>query len=176
MNILFFGDVFGRPGREALVRTLPQLKKKYHADAVVVNIENIAHGNGITRNTIAEVGNLGISVFTSGDHIWDDPEAREIVQDKNAHLIRPANFPPGTPGEGFIVIDINGKKLLVINVLGQAFIRADLGSPFHAVDRVLKDYTLGKNVDAILIDFHAETTSEKRAMGFHVDGRVSAVV
>ena len=176
MKILFFGDVFGRPGREALVRTLPSLAKQYNSDAIIVNVENIAHGNGITRSILEELNELKIDVYTSGDHIWDDPEAREMVEEDKWHLIRPENFPPGTPGAGHIVVEIGSKKLLVINVLGQAFIRADLGSSFHAVDRVLEKYKLGKDVDAILIDFHAETTSEKRAMGFHVDGRVSAVV
>lgn len=176
MNILFFGDVFGRPGREALVRTLPSIREQYKPDAVVVNVENIAHGSGITRSTLEELADLKIDAYTSGDHIWDDPEAREMVQEPKWHLVRPANFPPDTPGVGHIVVEVGDQKLLVINVLGQAFIRADLGSPFHAVDRVLKEYTLGKDVDAILVDFHAETTSEKRAMGFHVDGRISAMV
>lgn len=176
MKLLFFGDVFGRPGREALVRTLPLLRQRYKPDAIIVNVENIAHGSGITRSTLEELKELKIDAYTSGDHIWDDSEAREMVEEDKWNLVRPANFPPDTPGSGYKVIKVGDKKLLVINVLGQAFIRADLGSPFHSVNRILEEYKLGKDVDAIFIDFHAETTSEKRAMGFHVDGRVSAMV
>lgn len=182
MKILFFGDVFGRSGRNALKSVIPAWREKYGADAVIVNAENIAHGNGITKSTLQELKDLNIDMFTSGDHIWDDPEAKTMLAQDDWRLLRPENFPAGAPGTGHKVTMVGAKKLLVMNILGRSFMRAEVDSPFRAAESVLAKYTLShddpdkERMDAIFVDFHAETTSEKRALGFLLDGRVSAIV
>lgn len=183
MKILFFGDVFGRPGREALKLVVPVWKEKYGADMMIANVENISHGNGINERTLEELRGLGaFSLFTSGDHIWDDGEAKRMLEDEAWLLVRPENFPPETPGTGHKIVNVGAKRVLVFNLLGRSFMRAEVDSPFRAADHILDAYTIaseesGKDrVDAIFVDFHAETTSEKRAMGFYLDGRVSALV
>jgi len=183
MRILFFGDVFGKPGREALQKTAPELKEKYKADFVIANVENIAHGSGVTKNTLAGLNELDVfNAYTSGDHIWDTPEAEDIIREKKVFLLRPANFSNEAPGSGAEVISSGAKRILVINLLGQVFIKHETSNPFTVADEILKNYTLDPQeegreyVNAIFVDFHAEATSEKRAMGFHLDGRISALV
>jgi len=174
MKILFFGDIFGRPGREGIQQALPRLKKKYKPDVTIANVENLAHGRGVTRRTIEEVSDAGVNIFTSGNHIWDNKEGIEVLDDSQVSLLRPANYPPGLPGRGVLSVDVRGKKLLVINLLGRVFMKTVPDCPFRKIDEILKKYAKGTAV--ILVDFHAETTSEKRAFGWHVDGRVSAVL
>ncbi|MBI2463160.1 MAG: YmdB family metallophosphoesterase [Candidatus Spechtbacteria bacterium] len=183
MRIIFFGDTFGRPGREALKKIVPIWQEKYSPDAIIANVENIAHGNGINEVTLGELRDMHtFTVFTSGDHIWDDGEAKSMLQDPTWTLVRPENFPPGSPGKGYRTAMAGSQKLLVCNILGRSFIRAEVDSPFRAMDDILSRFTLKQDdddkehADAIFVDFHAETTSEKRAMGFYLDGRISALV
>ena len=182
MRILFFGDVFGRPGREALKVIVPQWQEEYKPDAIIANVENIAHGSGVNEQTLGELRTMGVfSCFTSGNHIWSDGEAKSMLENNDWLLIRPENYPAGVPGFGHKIITIGTQKVLVANILGRSFMRAEVDSPFTAMDRVLDQYALQdeedkEKVNAILVDFHAETTSEKRAMGFYLDGRISALV
>ncbi len=177
MKFLFCGDIVGRSGREAVIKYIPQLKKDLKLDFVIVNGENAAHGFGINAKITKELYAAGVDVITTGNHIWDQPSIyNDIEQDKT--LLRPINYPPAAkhPGKGTVIVEnASGHKLLVVNVMGQLFMEA-MDNPFHAIDNALKNYTLGANVNAILIDIHAEATSEKAAMGHFVDGRATLVV
>ncbi|MBX2867456.1 MAG: TIGR00282 family metallophosphoesterase [Acidiferrobacterales bacterium] len=173
MKILIIGDVVARPGRRVLIDHLDELRDDTGADFTIVNIENAAGGFGITEKIFHEFLALGIDVMTSGNHVWDKREALEFIQHQ-PNLLRPHNYPLGTPGSGWVVVESCGVKVGVLNVMGQAFMHPVLDSPFESVEGVLKE--LGKEVDVIVVDFHAETTSEKVAMGWHLDGRVAAVV
>ncbi|MEX0870084.1 MAG: TIGR00282 family metallophosphoesterase [Candidatus Spechtbacterales bacterium] len=191
MKLLFFGDVFGRPGREALKKELPNLKTKYNPDIVIANVENIAHGSGITAKTLEELDAPGIiDGYTLGDHAWDTPEASTILENMK-HIVRPANFSGDNPGSGHAVIEGGGYRVLIVNLLGYIFginengdsyLKHEIDNPFVALDDILKNYSMGADnenkdrIDAIFVDIHAEFTSEKRALGFYADGRVSAVV
>ena len=149
-------------------------------------MENIAHGNGVSEQTLGPLRDTKLfTMFTSGDHIWDNGEAKHMLEDSDWLLLRPENYPSGSPGHGHKVVQVGTKRLLVINVMGRSFMtKAELDSPFRAVSSVLDEYALPadenpedkERVDAIFIDFHAETTSEKRAMAFLADGRASALV
>lgn len=184
MKILFFGDIFGRPGREAIKKVLPELLHKYKPDFVIANVENIAHGKGITEGTLGELEELGVfHAYTSGNHVWAAPVVKDILKSKRVPLLRPINYPQSDPGAGFLIVESGVRRLLVINALGRVFMKDNyLEDPFSAINKVLQKYTLdsqedGKEkVDAIFVDFHAEATSEKRALAFYLDGRVSAVV
>lgn len=175
IKILFFGDVMGRIGRRGVAATLPSLKKKYQPDLVMANAENLAHGKGVTRQTLDELREAGVSFFTSGNHIWSKPEVFELFQDSSTPLLRPANYPPGVPGQGAALVTVAGSKLLIINVIGRVFMHQQFDDPFRAIDAILEEY---KNVSraGTIIDLHAEATSEKTTFGLYVDGRVSAVL
>jgi len=175
MKILFFGDIIGRIGRQAIAKVLPELKKKYEPDLVIANAENLAHGIGITEKTIKEVADAGIDVFTSGNHIWDKTEAEQVMQGKKLVLLRPANYPPGVAGIGHKLLEIGTKKILIINLLGRVFFKEDFDCPFRKIDEILKEYKNTK-LNGVIVDFHAEATSEKNALGWHTDGRVSAIL
>lgn len=173
IRLLFVGDVVGKPGRRAVQRTLKPLVEERSIDYVVVNIENAAGGFGVTPAILTELDVLPIDCYSSGNHIWDK---REILPrlDKEPRLLRPANYPEGNPGHGLYVgRTAGGVPVATINLEGRAFMK-DLDSPFVVVDRLLDD--LDPEVKVVLVDFHAETTSEKQALGWHLDGRVSAVV
>jgi metallophosphoesterase (TIGR00282 family) len=175
MNVLYCGDVIGRTGRAAVLAEIPNLRKALDLDLVVVCGENAAHGFGITTKIAEEFLDNGVDVVTTGNHAWDQ---REIIpfMDREHRLIRPANFPPGTPGVGHVVVEITrGRKALVIQVMGRLFMDP-LDCPFRAVDEILSRHRLGATVHVILVDIHAEATSEKMALGHHLDGRVSVVV
>jgi len=175
MRILFLGDVVGREGRDAVIAQVPVLRKSYKIDAVIVNVENAAHGFGVTAQICDDFYKAGVDCLTTGNHIWDQ---REIIPyiDGDPRLLRPINFPEGTPGKGAYVIQTaRSEKILVANIMGRLFMDP-LDDPFAAADRLCKAYRLGKDVQAIVIDFHGEATSEKTAMGYHCDGRVSFVV
>ncbi|TRZ78301.1 TIGR00282 family metallophosphoesterase [bacterium] len=175
MNVLFLGDIVGRPGREAVKKILPGLKGKFEIDVVVANGENLAHGIGITQRSIDEIKDYGVDLLTSGNHIWKRKQALEIVEEDDPFIIRPANYPQGVPGKGWKLIDVAGEKLIVVNLEGRVFMDERLDCPFRALDQIL-DETKKLKADAIVVDFHAEATSEKKAMGFYAKGRVSAVL
>lgn len=175
MRILFLGDVVGRSGRNAVVEQLPALRERYSLDFVVVNGENAAGGFGITEPILTELLDAGADVVTSGNHVFDQRETLTFIE-RHDRLLRPINFPPGTPGKGAGLFKAKtGAELLVLNIQGRVFM-ADLDDPFRAVERELDACGLKEGADAILIDFHAEATSEKEAMGHFVDGRATAVI
>jgi metallophosphoesterase (TIGR00282 family) len=174
MRVLILGDVVGRSGREAVVEALPGLRERYGAHFVIVNGENAAGGFGITEDILTELIDAGADVITSGNHIWDQREALVFIE-RHDRLLRPLNYPKGTPGRGAGMFKAsNGADVLVLNAQGRVFM-ADLDCPFRGVERELDACVLKQGADAILIDFHAEATSEKQAMGHFVDGRASAL-
>ena len=175
MRILFIGDVVGRSGRTVVLERLPGLIKKWKLDLVVVNGENAAGGFGITENIYRELVDAGADAVTLGNHAWDQKEALVFIE-RAPKLIRPINYPAGTPGRGAAVIEAkSGARVLVINAMGRIYMDP-LDDPFAAVDRELMACPLGKSADAIIIDIHGEATSEKQAMGYFCDGRTSLVV
>ena len=174
MRILFLGDIVGRAGREAVLKHLPVLKSRLKPDAVIINCENAAHGFGITESITQELIGAGADCLTSGNHIWDQRETLGFIA-REPRLLRPINYPKGTPGHGKAMIETPAGKLLVINAMGRLYMEV-LDDPFAAVDRELEATPLGSAAHAILIDFHAEATSEKQAMGHFCDGRASLVV
>lgn len=176
MRIAFFGDVMGKTGRRAVSELLPELRKSLALDFVGVNAENAAGGFGITERTANELFEAGADVLTLGNHAWDQPEALSYIE-REPRLLRPANYPPGTaPGRGAGVFPAeNGAMVFVMNAMGRLFMDP-LDDPFVAVERELAAAPLGQVCDASIIDFHGEATSEKNAMGYFCDGRVSLVV
>jgi len=175
MRILFLGDVVGRSGRAAVTEQLPGLRERYALDFVVVNGENAAGGFGITEPILMELLDAGADVVTTGNHVFDQREALVFIE-RQDRLLRPLNFPPGTPGKGAGLFKAkSGADVLVVNAQGRVFM-ADLDDPFRAVERELDACGLKGGADAILIDFHAEATSEKEALAHFVDGRASAVI
>jgi metallophosphoesterase (TIGR00282 family) len=175
MRILFLGDVVGRSGRTALNEHLPGLRERYELDFVVVNGENAAGGFGITEPILTELLDAGADVVTTGNHVFDQREALVFIE-RHDRLLRPVNYPPGTPGKGAGLFKArNGADVLVVNAMGRVFM-ADLDDPFRAVERELDACGLKRGADAILVDFHAEATSEKEALGYFADGRASAVI
>jgi metallophosphoesterase (TIGR00282 family) len=175
MRILFVGDVVGRSGRNVLLDRLPQLIAQWKLDLVVVNGENAAGGFGITEAIHQEFIDAGADAITLGNHAWDQREALVFIE-RAPRLIRPLNYPSGTPGRGAAMIEAkNGARVLVMNVLGRIFMDP-LDDPFAAVERELTACALKTGADAIVIDMHCEATSEKQAMGYFADGRASLVV
>jgi 2',3'-cyclic-nucleotide 2'-phosphodiesterase len=175
MRILFVGDIVGRSGRRALLDRLPGLITQWRLDFVIVNGENAAGGFGITEAIYGEFVDAGADAVTLGNHAWDQREALVFIE-RAPRLVRPINYPPGTPGRGVALLTTkNGARALVVNALGRIFMES-LDDPFAAIDRELAACALRTGADAIVIDFHAEATSEKQAMGHFADGRVSAVV
>jgi len=175
MRLIFVGDVVGRSGRAAVERELPRLRERYAPDLVVVNGENAAGGFGITEAIFRELRDWGADVVTLGNHAWDQREALTFI-DRAPELLRPINYPAGAPGRGSGVFKTAGGKLvLVMNVIGRIHMQP-LDDPFAAVERELAAAPLREAVDAVLIDMHAEATSEKMAMGHFADGRASLVV
>ncbi len=176
MNILFLGDVVGRAGRDAVVKHLPRLREEQSLDFVVVNGDNAAGGFGLTPAICKELLAAGADVVTGGDHIWDQKEiVPYIAQEKR--LLRPQNFPDKVPGKGYgLFTTLTGKKILVMHLLGQVFHKEHALCPFAAADRILDSVKLGVGATAILVDIHAEATSEKMALAHYLDGRVSVVV
>lgn len=173
LKLLFLGDIVGRPGRDLVRRGLPPLVEHYEVDLVIANAENAAAGRGITREIGDALLNQGVDVMTSGNHIWAQREAIDYIG-AEPRLLRPANFPPGVPGNGsYLARTASGRPVGVINVMGRVFMQ-DLDDPFK---RVLEEIdALEGRTRVIFVDFHAEATSEKVAMGWHLDGKVTAVV
>ena len=175
MRILFIGDVVGRTGRSIVNERLPGLVKDWKLDLVVINGENAAGGFGITEVIYNELIDAGADAVTLGNHSWDQREALVFIE-RAPRLIRPVNYPKGTPGRGAALVDTkNGKRALVINAMGRIFMDA-MDDPFAAVERELSACALKSGADAIVLDMHCEATSEKQSMGYFVDGRVSLVV
>jgi metallophosphoesterase (TIGR00282 family) len=175
MRILFIGDVLGRSGRTVVLARLPGLIRDWHLDFVVVNGENAAGGYGITEAIYQELVDAGVDAITLGNHAWDQREALVFIE-RAPRLVRPINYPAGTPGRGAALIDArNGARVLVVNVMGRIFMDP-LDDPFAAIDRELSACALKRTADAIIIDMHCEATSEKQAMGYFCDGRASLVV
>lgn len=176
-KILFFGDVVGRPGRKALNLVLPQLREKYKPNFVVVNVENLAHGKGVTMSTMSEISDLGIDAYTSGNHVFSKQALSAEVFQKYPNLIRPANYVGDFPGRGVVRLEKDGQGYLVINLNATVFFErqftGEISSPFTEFDTILA--AAKKPGDIVILDFHSEVTSEKKAMGYYVDGRASLV-
>src|ERR1700687_1485524 len=173
LTVLFLGDVVGEPGRTAVITRMPELKKKYALDFVIVNGENAAGGRGITGKITIDLLRAGVSVITTGDHIWDQKEILSFI-DTEPRLLRPVNYPDGAPGSGSILLETTKGKIGVINVQARTFMQPILENPFRAVkEAVIKMRAETAN---IIVDVHGETTSEKIALGRFLDGKVSAVI
>lgn len=172
MKFLFIGDTIGRTGRKALNQFLPSVIKKYQPDFITINVENIAGGFGITKKVLNQLKQFPFDVFTSGNHIFDKKDIFEIFKEEE-RVLRPANYPPEAPGKGYTVVEKNGKNIAVINLMGRVFMGIPLDCPFRKFDEIYNE--IKDKVDYIIIDFHAEATSEKTAFGYYVDGRASVV-
>ncbi|MFC1712748.1 TIGR00282 family metallophosphoesterase [Candidatus Poribacteria bacterium] len=172
-KVLFIGDVIGRPGRAALGKILPELKEQYRPQLVIANGENLAGGLGLTQGTAEELFSYGVDLFTTGNHIWDKKESLEYI-DQEEKVLRPANYPQGAPGRGYTVVESEGSPpAAVLNLSGRVFM-APLDDPFVAANRIIPK--LSEETNIIILDFHAEATAEKIAMGWYLDGQVSAVI
>jgi metallophosphoesterase (TIGR00282 family) len=172
MNVLMIGDIFGESGRAALARLLPRLREEHAVHFCVVNCENAAGGFGVTPPMARQMLDQGADVLTSGNHIWDKKEIVEFITRENL-LLRPANFPAGTPGVGHVTVKAGPHRVAVLNLMGRVFMNP-IDCPFRKADEVLPE--LRKETPIILVDMHCEATSESQAMGWYLDGRVSAVV
>ncbi len=175
MKFLIFGDVVSKPGREAVARALPMLREEYQPDHVIINIENIAaNGMGVSQEGWAQARKWQADVYTTGDHAWDNKQGTELLTDPGNRIIRPANYPAGVPGRGWHVFTSGVYQVAIINLQGQVFFKNHPLNPFHALDDILKIPEIA-NAQIRLIDFQAEATSEKRALGWYADGKVSAM-
>jgi metallophosphoesterase (TIGR00282 family) len=172
MNILMVGDVFGDPGRAAVARLVPRLRQEHAIDFCVVNVENAAGGSGVTPAMARQFLEQGADVMTSGNHIWNRREIVEYITKENL-LLRPANFPAGTPGVGHVTVKCGPHKVAVLNLMGRVFMNP-IDCPFQKADEIVPE--LRRQTPIVLVDMHCEATSESIAMGWHLDGRVSAVV
>ncbi|MDW7651871.1 MAG: TIGR00282 family metallophosphoesterase [Bacillota bacterium] len=171
MRVLMIGDVVGRPGRHCVRDLLPRVIENYSIDFTVANGENLAAGTGFNEKTASELFTYGVDVLTMGNHVWDKKEALSYILREN-RIVRPVNYPPGTPGQGYAVFEKNGIKIAVLNGSGRVFMPA-LDCPFRTIRKAAEH--LKSETDVIFVDFHAEATSEKIAMGRYLDGIVSAV-
>ena len=174
MKIVYCGDVVGRAGRDAVLNNLNEIRRRYKADVIIVNVENAAHGFGITPGIANDFLKSGADVLTTGNHVWQQREILPFL-DENKKIIRPLNYPENACGRGAVEFELaNGKKILVAQVLGRIFMES-VDNPAFAMDKLLQNYHLGSNISAIFVDIHAECTSEKLSLGYYLDGRVSVV-
>ena len=171
MDVLFIGDVVGGPGRRGLAGAMPKLRELHDPDFVIVNGENSAGGLGITEKTAADLFEIGADVITTGNHVYRHREVYDYL-DRTDRVVRPANYPHANPGRGHTIVERDGTRVAVINLSGAVQLKV-ARSPFHEVDAILE--RIADEADVIVVDFHAEVTSEKVAMGWHLDGRVTAV-
>lgn len=172
IKILFIGDIVGRPGRGACKKLIPELVKEHGIDFVIANGENLASGTGMTFKTYEEMIDAGVDYFTSGNHIWKNKDIIEHLDDSTTKIVRPLNYPQEAPGRGMAVVEKGPKKFLLVNAQGRVFMPDDVEDPFVALGRIAKD-----NAELpIVVDFHAEATSEKIALGYYLDGKVAAVI
>lgn len=175
-KILFFGDAIGKPGRKALQQIIPVLKSEYNPDFIVANVENLAHGKGVTLKTMEEISGLGIDVYTSGNHVFDKGEFSKEAFDKYPNLIRPGNYQGEFPGKGTVRVEKDGQGYLVINLNAMAWmgkLPGEIINPFFEFDRIIQNEK--RPDDIVIVDFHSELTSEKKAFGFYADGRATLV-
>src|SRR3989344_927565 len=175
LKILFLGDIVGKFARKALAQELSQIKKEHKPDLIIANAENSAHGLGISKKIYDELRTYGIDFMTLGDHAFDKEEASGFLDTEKANIIRPYNFPQGVGGAGEAIVEVGSRKILVINLLGRVFMKMDYDCPFRSLDSILEKHK-NEKFAAIMVDFHAEATSEKIAFGWYADGRVSAVL
>jgi len=176
MKILFLGDIFGRPGRKTVQQVLPEVISEHTPDIIIGNVENLAAGKGVNRKTLQEIASAGVEVFTGGNHSFENLAGNEVYEDETMPILRPANFPHGTPGKGWNIFEAkNGEKLLLISLLGRTFMPQHVDSPFQKVDEILSQVSV-EDYDVSMIDFHAEATSEKQAMLWRYNGKVTAIV
>ncbi len=174
MRIIYCGDVVGRSGREAFFDNIHKIREELKPDAVVVNVENASHGFGVTAGVCRDFLARGADALVTGNHVW---QQRDIIPflSESKKIIRPLNYPENLPGRGSLELELpDGRKILIAQVLGRLFMEA-VDCPVQAIDKLLKNYTLGRNVNAILVDIHAEATSEKLSFGYYLDGKVSVV-
>jgi metallophosphoesterase (TIGR00282 family) len=175
MKILFIGDIVAKPGRAVVKQILPDLAKKEKIDLVVANIENLAHGKGATEKTVEEIRSAGVDIMTSGNHIWFRGDFVSVLN-KDPRILRPANYPGDSPGYGFTYANVAKQKVLIINLIGRQWMDEPIDEPYRTIDAILLDQIEKEKPDVILVDYHAEATSEKAALAWFVDGRVTAVV
>ena len=175
MRFLFLGDIMGRTGREAVIAEMPGLRRKLDLDLVVVNGENAAHGFGISETIAKELFASGVDCITTGNHVWDKKDIIPYIE-QEPRLLRPINYPDGTPGKGAVILQArDGRRVLVVNLMCRLFMDA-LGDPWAALDKVLKQNPMGRAVQAVIVDVHGEANSEKMAFGHFCDGRASLVI
>jgi metallophosphoesterase (TIGR00282 family) len=172
LKIIFFADLVGKPGRFILSQMCKQIREKFAADYVIANIENAAGGFGITPEMSRKIFTYGVNCQTSGNHIWDRMDIYKYM-DEQPKLLRPANYPPGVPGFGYLIDDINGIKIGILNLMGRTYMK-DIDCPFRTADREVNK--MMEMTETIIIDFHAEVTSEKQALAYYLDGKVSAII
>jgi len=175
MKVLIFGDIFGRPGREAITKILPDWKKEFSPDLVIANGENLSHGRGISETTIQAARDAGVDIITGGNHTLEGKDAGLLLDNSDLPLIRPINFVAGIPGRGWLLHEVGDIKILIINAIAQTHMRAQYNSPYEAIDALLKQNDESQKTKVIIVDWHADTTSEKRVIGFWLDGKVSLV-
>ncbi|MEK7097686.1 MAG: TIGR00282 family metallophosphoesterase, partial [Patescibacteria group bacterium] len=172
LKILFIGDIVGKPGRRAVAHFIPEIKKEEGIDFVIANGENLAAGKGMTFEKYDEMIKAGVDYFTSGNHIWNNSDFIPCLNDEKIKVLRPANYPASSPGRGSVLVEAGGVKLAIINLQGRVFMKDDIESPFIVGKNIVEDY----RDSVIIIDFHAEATSEKMAFGYYLDGYVSVVL
>lgn len=172
LKVIFIGDIVGRPGREAVAELLPQIREKYKPDLILANAENATHGDGLSPEHYRWLLNLGIDAFTMGDHVWAKAELIPEMDKPETMLVRPANY-HAAPGKRYLDLTVLGKRVRLINLLGRVFMNAQVDNPFHVADELL---AIQPKPDAVIVDFHAEATSEKRMLAEHLAGRVQLVV
>lgn len=176
MKILFIGDIVGRPGRDAIKKILPELKKEFAPDFVIANGENVSGGKGLKADHAHELRAMGIDFFTTGNHIWKETSIFELMDQKDTFVIRPANYPSTNPGRGYQIVETDMmKRILIINLQGRVFMKEDTDCPFKALDRILQE-TTHEELAATFVDFHAEATSEKICFGLYAAERGVSVV
>lgn len=175
IKILYLGDIFGEPGRRIVKHFVPLLRQKHQLDLVLANCENVSHGRGVGSKHARELAGSGVDFMTSGNHIYDVEEVYAYLNQSDAKVLRPYNLPQGVPGRGTTVVEtISGVRVGLVNIMGSLFMNMSLDEPFAAADRAIED--LKQKSDVIVLDMHCDATSEKRAMGWHVAGRVQLVV
>lgn len=177
-TILYFGDIVGKIGRQALIKTLPDSKKRYSPDVTLANVENLTHGSGIAQKQLQELVDAGVDAFTSGNHVWDNPDGLIVLNDSawTGRIVRPANMRRSAPGRGSaIYMTGDGTKILLVNLMGQVLFPEAVESPFQILDTILAAHAADEP-DLVFVDFHAETTAEKEAFGHYADGKVAAVM